>query len=144
MTRSAVAYRANGRLIIAPIVQTTIGLGVEVDPHCLPAPVDHDALANALAGALARSDRVVPHPLQGEWKGLFQPFLRAAGVRSYRAFMADAQRVGIALDGQQLTLEPQRNLGPREGFVPVPENAEWVDQDDLHQAAVILQRMLVG
>ncbi|GLR47198.1 hypothetical protein [Sphingomonas astaxanthinifaciens] len=142
MVKSAVAYRANGKVVIAPVIRTTSGIGLEVDPKSLGAAPDQESIAGTLAEALARSDRVVPQPSRDEWKGLFQPFLTATGVRSHKAFMDGAQRVSIRVLDHQLKLTPGRNLGSKEGFEPIPDQAQLHSADDLHSAAAALLRML--
>ena len=142
MEHSAVAYLANGNLIIAPVVRTTTGLGLEVEPNALGSLPDEDGTADALAEALARSARVVPHPAQNEWKGFTEPFQKAAGVRSYKAFMKDAKRVSIRAIEDKLKFTPQRNLGSREGFEPILDQVVFVPRDDLRGAAATLLRLL--
>jgi len=142
MVKSAVAYRANGTIVIAPVVRTTTGLGLEVEPEALGPTPDQESIARALAHAIAQSDRVVAHPAQHEWKGFFQPFLNATGVRSHKAFMADAQRVSVRLVDDQLKLTPQRNLGNKDGFEPVPDDAVLVPENDWNGAAITLLRLL--
>lgn len=142
MVKSAVAYRANGTVVIAPVVRTTTGLGLEVEPEALGVAPDQERIAEALAHALAQSDRVVAHPAQHEWKGFFQPFLHAAGVRSRIAFMADAHRVSVRLVDDSLEITPQRNLGSKDGFEPVPDGAVLLPEGDLQRAAVTLLQLL--
>lgn len=142
MEHTAVAYLANRNLIIAPVVRTTAGIGLEVEPSALGNSPDEDAIADALSRALARSARIVPHPAQKEWKGFFQPFEEAAGVRSYKAFMKDAQRVGIRAIEGKLELTPELNLGSKEGFESIPERAVFVSRDDPRGAAAILLELL--
>jgi len=144
MVKSAVAYRANGTVIIAPVIRTTTGLGLEVDPEILGAAPNEERVANALAHALVQSDRVVPHPPQDEWKGFFQPFLKATGVRSHKAFMDGAQRVSIRLVENQLKITPQRNLGSKEGFEPIPDQAVLVPENEPVIAAAALLRLLAA
>lgn len=119
MEKSVAVYRVNGKLVVAPMVRTTSGLGLEVDPLSLGASPDRKAVEAAIAAALAQSGRVVPHPAQSEWKGSFDPFLKAAGVRSLKAFMATAQSLCIDEKEGALTITPNRNLGAKEGFEPL-------------------------
>ncbi|MFZ9396032.1 MAG: hypothetical protein ACO25F_08235 [Erythrobacter sp.] len=120
MVRSAVAYLCHGNLVVAPIVHTTDGVGVEVDPIVIE-EIDAVSVAGALTGALRHSDRIIPHPAQVEWKDIFKPFLKAVGVRSYKSFMASAKRIEIVLDGDWFVLVPQENLGSSKGFAAIPD-----------------------
>lgn len=140
MEKSVAIYRVNGKLVVAPMVRTTSGLGLEVDPLSLGASPDRKAVEAAIAAALAQSGRVVPHPAQSEWKGSFAPFLEAAGVRSFRAFMATAQSVSITEKDGALAVTPNRNLGAREGFEPIDADSETLA--DLSAAAQTVLELL--
>jgi len=73
-------------------------------------------------GALSRSGRTVPHP--AVWHGLAAPRLKAAGVRSEKAFQSGARSVDVERAGRDLQIEPSRNGGTQgdgKGFVPLPE-----------------------
>lgn len=135
MMKSAVAYCANGTVVIAPVVRTTAGLGLEVDPQRLGATPSQADVAAALSQTLSQSQRVIAHPTQQEWKGFFQPFLSAAGVRSLKAFMATARSVGVEERDGTFVITPCRNLGAKEGFEPISSQAVAVP--DIETAAKI-------
>lgn len=142
MIRSVVAYSVNENVLIAPVVRTTMGVGLEIEPANIgPAP-DEESIARALSHALAQSGRIVPHPAQQDWKGSFQPFLDAAGVRSRKAFRTTAKQVSIEAVADQLKLTPTRNLGGRDGFEELPDQAVLLRADDLKAAAAELLQML--
>jgi hypothetical protein len=142
MIKSAVAYRTNGTVVIGSAVRTTMGVALEVEPAVLGASPTEESTARALSHALAQSDRVVPHPAQQQWKGLFQPFLEATGVQNLKAFMAGAQQVSIDASAGQLRLTPMRNLGSKEGFEELLDQAVLLPSDDWSSAAATLLRML--
>ena len=119
MGKSVAVYRANGRLLVAPMVRSTNGLGLEIDPKDLGECPDEESVEAAIASALAQSERIVPHPEQSEWKGFFNPFLKAAGVRSYKSFMATARSLSVDEECGVLIVTPNRNLGAKEGFEPI-------------------------
>jgi len=119
MGKSVAAYRVNGILVVAPVVRTTSGHGLEINPQNLGACPDREAVEAAITSAFAQSGRIVPHPAQSEWKGSFDPFLKAAGVRSFKAFMSTAQSLTIDEEDGALAVTPSRNLGAKEGFEPV-------------------------
>ena len=56
--------------------------------------------------------------------------------------MADARRVSVRLVDDQLKLTPQRNLGAKNGFEAIPDEAELVPVNDWSTAAVTLLRLL--
>jgi hypothetical protein len=142
MERSAVVYGINGRLLVAPVVRATTGIGLEVDPARVDQPVNRDALAGALRVALDASEKVVPHPRRDEWPGFFKPFLTAAGVRSFKAFMARAQRVSVYQADGRVTVTPDTNIGAKAGFEPAPQLAEVIEAPDLAAAADAVMRSL--
>jgi hypothetical protein len=142
MIRSAVAYRANGNVLIGSVVQTTMGVGLEVEPAAMGAAPDIESTARALSHALAQSGRIVPHPAQPDWRRSFRPFLEAAGVHNLRAFMMDAKHVSIEAVADQLKLTPARNLGGAGGFEDLIDQALLLRTDDLQGAAATLLHML--
>ncbi len=73
---------------------------------------------------------------------MFLPFAEAAGVRSIKAFMADAANVEINRSDGQLELVPQRNLGSKDGFEPILSDAVVLPADDLIAAVRVLRLML--
>ena len=140
MEQSAVAYSVNGKIIVAPVVRTTTGIGLEVDPSVFP-PIAADQ-ALGMQDALAKSAMVVEHPPQSGWKSFFKPFQDAAGVRNYAAFMKAAQMVSIRVVGDQIEIEPQRNLGLKEGFEPIADAAVFFPVGDEHSAALAVLHLL--
>ena len=142
MARSAAVYRVNGKLIVAPIIRTTTGLGLEVDPEVIDLEFGPNALADSIKKALLASDRVVPHPAQDRWKGFFEPFQNAAGVRSYKAFMKDAECVSVRTTNDGLKLTPQRNLGSKAGFEPVSDKVVMLEAEDYGAAATTVLAMI--
>jgi hypothetical protein len=95
-----------------------------------------------LSHALAQSGRIVPHPAREDWKRSFHPFLKAAGVRTLTAFMADARQVSIDAAADRLMLTPGRNLGRKGGFEESIDRAVSLRADDLEGAAATLLQML--
>ncbi|HWI88306.1 MAG TPA: hypothetical protein VNS11_03570 [Sphingomicrobium sp.] len=114
--KRTVAYHVNGRIVIATIQKTTAGLGLENDPQIVIAPFEAVEVARTLRRALEASTRVIEHPAQNEWKGTFQPMAKAAGVRSWKAFVEKAKGVAIdEIDGS-VRITPYLSLGSKEGF----------------------------
>ena len=126
--QSAAVYQLKDRVLIHPWHQTTTGLGVASDPYVtLPLDVDSKTLGASVLSVLASSGRTVPHPKS--WKGLEAPRLKAAGVRTERAFQLSARSVVVDRAAETLRIEPSRNGGARgysKGFVPLPDLAASV------------------
>jgi hypothetical protein len=61
----------------------------------------------------------VPHPdFKDEDKG-FEPMYDLAGVKSWTAFAKHALSVDFSADDEWLTIQPWKNEGSKQGFVPV-------------------------
>ena len=123
MTRRAAIHQLKDRLFIHPWQVTDMGLGIASEPYVAsPLEVDSASLGNSALEALNQSGRTVRHP--SDWKGQAGPRLRAAGVKSEKAFQTHACYVSIELDGSQLLVEPWRNggtTGDTKGFTPLPD-----------------------
>lgn len=119
MGKSVAVYRVNRRIIVAPVVCTTTRLGMEIDPEVLGECPAWEVVEGAISSAFARSGHIVTHPAQSEWKGFFDPFLKAAGVRSFKAFMGTAQLLYLDDENGSFVVTPNHNLGARKGFEPL-------------------------
>lgn len=142
MEQIAVAYRVWEKLIVGSLARTSMGVDLEVDPRSSTMTTPDADVALALGEALAGSGEVVPHPTQDQWKGKFLPFFQAAGVRSLKAFMADATNVEIKRSDGQLELMPYRNLGPKDGFEPISSDKVVLPAEDLIGAVTVLRALL--
>jgi hypothetical protein len=136
--KHAVAYHVNGRIVIATIQKTTAGLGLENDPQVATAPFDAGEIARLLRRALEASTRVLRHPAQDEWKGMFQPMAKASGVRSWKTFAEQAKGVAIEEVDGSIRITPYLSLGSKEGFKEVLD--ERVKVPDLNAATSGLLR----
>ena len=117
MHRSAVVYLVNHHLVIGASRRTATGLQLEVEPRALQADSNAEEVAATLLSALDASEPTEVQP--GDWKGVFDPFLRAAGVKSYKAFMSGARSVNVDEQDGAFLVSPNCNLGPSEGFEPI-------------------------
>ncbi|WP_168074239.1 hypothetical protein [Caulobacter sp. SSI4214] len=109
----AVVYRSNGALIVAPIARSKAGIGLEIEPSFVPQPIDARLFGGQIEEALTRSYRFVSDT--GKDGFSFQPFLKIAKVRSYRAFMRDARRISILKSPEGFLVEEDENRGSK-GF----------------------------
>ena len=121
--RRAAIHQLKDRLFIHPWQMTDMGLGIASEPYvALPPEADPASLGNAAMEALSQSGRTVPHP--SDWKAQAGHRLKAAGVKSEKAFQTHACYVSIELDGSRLLVEPWRNggtKGDKKGFTPLPD-----------------------
>jgi hypothetical protein len=131
MQRSAVVYSVNDRLIVGASRRTPAGFHIEVEPRPVSSDIEPSEFAGFLSAALDMS--AVPAIAPKDWKGAFDPFLRAAAVRSLKDFMAQARSVNIdEIDGR-FEITPNQNLGSKEGFEPA--SSEKSIASDLESAA---------
>lgn len=128
--RAAGVYRVHRRLIVCSDWQTVTGLWLQREPVALPDGAGPAQLGEAVLAALANSRTDVPHPGRSDWKSQFGPFLEAARVKSYQAFMADARYVALREESGVVTLEPQRNEGASGGFEAIEEQSETLATRD--------------
>lgn len=142
MTGSAVIYSSHGAVVVGSIVRTTAGVGLECDPVRLEDGAAPDQIATVIRRALAGPSRVIAHPAAREWKGLFEPFQRAAGVRSYKAFVTGAVRIEIEAVNGDLAITPNLNLGARDGFERLAEKTVVVPAGDTAAVASTLLGLL--
>lgn len=138
MARSAVVYLVNGRLVIGSNRRTTAGFHLSVEPREMQAHATAEDVRNVLSSALDASLPVAATPT--DWKGQFDPFLAAAGVRSYKAFMSSARSVGVDEADGEFTVTPYLNLGAKDGFGPIPCDASKLP--DVGAAARAVLEML--
>jgi hypothetical protein len=80
-------------------------------------------LGNAACAVLNASQESIRHPKQEEWSGVAAPMLELAGVKSWATFMRNTACLSLEDEGGQLKVIPHRNMGPKEGFEPVPARA---------------------
>lgn len=141
MDRSAAVYSVNGRLIVASCPKTAMGVRLTMDPIVLRSNAGADSLGSAVTAALEASERVLPHPGPAEWKGSFDPFLQAAGVRSLKSFMASARLVDVDQTPEKVVVTPNRNCGAKDGFEPLLNEAEAIAADPETVAEAVLRRL---
>ncbi|MCB9787674.1 MAG: hypothetical protein H6744_13410 [Deltaproteobacteria bacterium] len=119
-------YERRGRMLVQASSQTDQGVWIlQGDVHALPSDCTDEELGSVVLAALAQSSRV-PHPTS--WGGLTAALLAAAGVKSWKTFAKTAKNVSVELD-QSGTIKPSRNLGPVDGFEPLPGQELAVPSD---------------
>jgi hypothetical protein len=118
-------YQFKDRFLVHPWNKTTMGLGMATEPYvALPLDTDANVLGKAVLDALAQSGRTIQHPTQ--WKGLAAPRLKAAGVRSERAFQSGSRYVNVDRQDGGYLVCPSRNGGTRgdeKGHEPLLDRA---------------------
>jgi hypothetical protein len=124
--KRATVYHRKGKFFAHASSQTTAGVWILSEP-CLALDdtcTDHE-LGSALLGALAGSENAVAHPQS--WKGLLDPLLTQAGVKSWGTFSKTATCLEVEADAGHIALIPTLNLGVDAGFQADPSQAVSVD-----------------
>jgi hypothetical protein len=115
-------YRLKDRILIHPWQLTDMGLGVATEPYVvLPLDVDSAKLGLSARETLNQSGQTVRDTT--DWKALAAARLKAAGVKSQKAFQTNASYVCLHLSDKQLLVEPSRNGGTQgdaKGFEALP------------------------
>lgn len=135
--KRVVAYQRKTQVIVFAQSQTTAGVWI-MDGAAYAADISDVGQIGALIDqALEVSKIDVPHPTS--WKGLFDPVLKLAGVKSWSTFVKSARCVEVELDEDGIWLVPTRNLGAEGGFDRIERHACPATRSD----AVALGQALV-
>ncbi len=110
----ATAYLRGDKVIIHPLSETTDGVLVLDSPVTISDFSNSSELGQKVIGALNASKIQVPHP--SVWKGLFDPVLNLAGVKSQSVFMKSSKCVFIKSNGSEIEIVPTKNMGVKGGF----------------------------
>jgi hypothetical protein len=114
-------YRRSGEYLLAGSSRTTEGVWVhDGAPGVLgEAEADPERLGQELLACLALPRPAVPHPGPGEWpdrrRAGLEPILRAARVRSWRAFVSTADLVEVSRAGGSVSVAPMRAMPEHRG-----------------------------
>jgi len=111
-------YRRGDTVYMHPQVKTTDGVFIFAEP-VVQLDKDDTQVPVHLIELLSVRRTIVAHPTS--WRGLTDPLLKAAKVRSFNAFAASTKLVEIERDDDGISLLPTRNGGPKEGFVHLNE-----------------------
>jgi len=122
---SAAVYRLRDRVFMHPWQRTTLGLGIASEPYVsLPLDAGDAELGAAVLNALSLSRGTLPHPESP--RGLQAARLKAAGVRSEKAFQSDALSLTVELLDRTIRIVPSRNggtSGESKGFHGLPDRS---------------------
>lgn len=98
--------------------------------------LDDNILGRKLIECLSRSKFDIPHPPLNEHRDLIQPLLRVTGAKNWAGIVKGAKGVGVQLEDNLLTFEPQRNLGVRGGFEPVLQKIRTLKLSEVSQKEI--------
>jgi hypothetical protein len=112
--KRAAAFLQSGKIFLHPYSHTTEGFWIFSTPVIVIGEGD-EGIGRQVLRVLSESRQDVVHPKS--WKGLTDPLLRAAGLRSFDAFAKSAKGVEIFLDDNEVAFIPTKNGGPRNAFL---------------------------
>jgi hypothetical protein len=119
-------FRREDRFIVHPESRTAVGVWIAREPFlALPVDVTNEELGLAVTAALNQSMESVPHPDRSEWTKVVSPLLKAAQVRSWKAFVLNTMLVCANLRDNTVFFSVCENRGPKEGFAP-QEDCEFI------------------
>jgi hypothetical protein len=91
--------------------KTTVGVWAALDPPGITALADPDQAVGELVFAeLAKSLPGRPHPSYEEMKHLFDPVIRASGVRTRTEFYRQAALVSVVRSGNEYTARRHKKV----------------------------------
>jgi hypothetical protein len=112
--KKAAAFLCKGKIFLHPYSRTTLGFWIFSTPVLVASESDKD-IGGQLLEVLSKSAENVAHPTI--WKGLTDPLVKTAGMRSFDAFAKSAIVVDICCDEGNVTLIPTKNGGPQNAFL---------------------------
>jgi hypothetical protein len=136
--KAATIYERRGQLYIHSSSRTTVGVWVINPPVLSTSKGNLGEIGQSIRESFAASYEGVPHPKI--WKGLFDPVLDLAGVKSSKEFQEAAKCVEVrTADGKSVEFFPSRNEYPGRGFTPLSNTLEvTVDSDEALGSAALL------
>ena len=120
--RSLSVYLRRGSLLVVPMAETVEGLQISVEP-ALRASMESaspEAIGTSLVDWMKYSREGVPHP--SDWSSVRSVLLEAAKVKSWATFVKGARLLSCCEEPNGYSLTPYRNLGAKEGFLPLQED----------------------
>lgn len=115
--KKATAYQREGKVFLHSLSKTTAGIWILSKPVLVQTSIDALSLGQSVLTVLNGSFEEVAHPTS--WKGLFDPVLQQAGVKTLSAFMKKCKCVEIESDMSAVSFLPTKNLGSAGGFEPL-------------------------
>jgi hypothetical protein len=119
--KTAICYIRQARVLLHASSKTAAGFYTATPPWLAMDLADVVALDAGIEAALAGSKAKVPTPAR-DANPLVELY-QLASVKTWAGFALNARSVHIERSGEVLTFRPMRNLGPRNGFQPIPELA---------------------
>jgi hypothetical protein len=135
-------YRRRGRLIMSALSKTVAGFWIQSGPFLsVPENASEQEVVRALMTAFEGSKSGVDGPT--DWKEFQKNYLKNVGAKSMKDLHTDTTSCGAEKEGNQIKFTPSQNLGPKEGFAPLPSVPDLVaDATNPHEVYTHLMEML--
>jgi hypothetical protein len=142
MLQIVAVYRRQGKLTMSALSKTVAGFWIQAGPFLsVPENAGEEEVVHALMTALEGSKSGVDGPT--DWKEFQKRFLKSVGVKSMRDLHVDTTSCGVEKEGNQLKFTPSQNLGPKEGFAPLPSVPDLLaDATNPHEVYARLKEIL--
>ncbi len=118
--KKATSYKRGQRVFTHANSSTTAGVWILELPALVADATDVKLVGQQVAQAIQASKQGVPHPTS--WKGLFDPVLSLAGVKSWSTFAKSARCVGLEWETDCVSIVSTENLGADGGFNDTERN----------------------
>ena len=112
--KKATAYQREEKIFLHSLSKTNAGVWILSEPVLAQASIDTPTLGRSVLAVLNGSMEQVAHPTN--WKGLFDPMLKQAGVKTLNSFMKKCKCVEIESDAGLVSFLPMKNQGSSGGF----------------------------
>lgn len=127
--KKAISYLRGQRVFTHASSKTTAGVWVLELPVLVADAADVETLGRQVVQALNASKEGVPHPVS--WKGIFDPVLELAGIKSWATFVKSARCVGIECTSEEVSFISTENLGASGGFNDIVRSDNYVGMSDM-------------
>jgi hypothetical protein len=116
--KCATAYQRGNIFYFHACSKSIEGVWIADEPFLMSEIFD-DSCGEHVLAALEGSNEGVEHPCN--WGQVLKPLLELSHSKSWPEFMKNTKCCHIEQDDSCMVFEPQRNLGPKRGFEPLPE-----------------------
>jgi hypothetical protein len=125
--KKAISYKRKNQIFLHAVSKTTAGVWILDQPVFAVDASDISQLGVNIYEALNSSKEGVVHPTH--WKGIFDPVLQLAGVKTWGTFAKTAKCVEIELETNSVSMVPTKNHGADGGF-------EQIDSKRVHAKTI--------
>lgn len=142
MSKLVGIYERNGKLFISPYHKTEAGYWVGDEETTTVALGDAGSVQEAVIAALAASREGVPTPSRDS--DPTGSLLIAAGVSSWSTFAKSAKSIAIESNDGKIEITPDKNIGGRDGFIPMTDKVITTWEGDIGLGDAVLQALKIA